>query len=136
MTVEAEVASIVPVDRLEIIVNGDAVKSKAIQSGGRRARIREEVVLEKSSWVAARALGPGHRLIMNDPKAFAHTGPVFCYLDNQPIRSSQDALFWVRWIDELIEDVKDRGTFATDQRRDSVIELFRKAQAVWADLAR
>ena len=69
VTVEAEVASIVPVDRLEIIVNGLLVKSKPIQGGGRQARITEELVLEKSSWIAARALGPGHRLIMNDPKA-------------------------------------------------------------------
>ena len=136
VTVEAEVASIVPVDRLEIIVNGHLVKSEAIQRDGRRARITQQVVLEKSSWIAARALGPGHRLIMNDPKAFAHTGPVFCYLNNQPIRSPQDARFWITWIDELIEDVKQHGSFATDQRRDSVIELFRKAQAVWADLAR
>ena len=136
VTVEAEVASIIPVDRLEIIVNGHPVRSEAIQSGRMRATIRQEVVLEKSSWIAARAVGPGHRLIMNDPNAFAHTGPVFCYLNSQPIRSPEDAQFWVTWIDELIEDVKDRGTFATDQRRDSVIELFRKAQAVWADLAR
>ncbi len=136
VTVEAEVASIVPVDRLEIIVNGLLVKSKPIQGGGRQARITEELVLEKSSWIAARALGPGHRLIMNDPKAFAHTGPVFCYLNDQPIRSPHDARFWITWIDELIEDVEQRGTFATDQRRDSVIELFRKAQTVWADLAR
>ena len=136
VTIEVEVASIVPVDRLEIIVNGHPVRSEALPSGRRQATITQEVVLEKSSWIAARALGPGHRLIMNDPSAFAHTGSVFCYLSNQPIRSPEDARFWVTWIDELIEDVKDRGTFATDQRRDSVIELFRKAQAVWADLAR
>ena len=136
VTVEVEVASIVPVDRLEIIVNGHPVRSEALRSGARRATITQQVVLKKSSWIAARALGPGHRLIMNDANAFAHTGPVFCYLDNQPIRSPQDAQFWVTWIDELIEDVKDRGTFATDQRRDSVIELFRQAQAVWADLGR
>ena len=137
VTVEAEVISIVPLETLEIIVNGSVVRSHAItEDGGRQARIVHAVALEKSSWIAARALGPGHRLIMNDPKAFAHTGPVFCYLNNQPIRSPQDARFWITWIDELIEDVKQHGTFATDQRRDSVIALFRKAQAVWADLAR
>ena len=136
VTVEAEVDSIVPVDELQIIVNGSLLKSQAIHGGGARARITHQVVLEKSSWIAARAVGPGHLLIMNDPQAFAHTGPVFCYLNNQPIRSPEDARFWVTWIDELIEDVNDRGTFSTDQRRVEVIELFRQAQAVWADLAR
>ena len=86
--------------------------------------------------MAVRALGPGHRLIMNDPRAFAHTGPVFVYLDNQPLRSPRDARLWITWIDDLIEDLKDRGAFATDERRESVIRIFRKAQDVWADLAR
>jgi len=136
VTVEAEVASLVPVERLEILVNGRPLISEDLPGDGRRASIRQEVALEKSSWIAARVAGPGHRLILNDPAAFAHTGAVFCYLDNQPIRSPEDARFWVAWIDELIEDVSVRGSFATDQRRDSVIELFRQAQAVWADLAR
>ena len=73
---------------------------------------------------------------MNDPRAFAHTGPVFVYLDNQPLRSPRDARLWITWIDDLIEDLKDRGAFATDERRESVIRIFRKAQDVWADLAR
>ena len=135
VTVKAEVSSIVPVELLEIVVNGAVVASQAVQ-GGTSARIEHPLVLEKSSWVAVRALGPGHRLIMNDPQAFAHTGAVFLYLDNQPIRSPQDARLWITWIDDLIEDLKDRGAFATDERRDSVIQLFRKAQDVWADLAR
>ena len=135
VTLKAEVSSIVPVDRLEIVVNGSVVASQAVP-GQTSARIQQDVLLEESSWVAARALGPGHRLIMNDPQGFAHTGPVFLYLDNQPIRSPQDARFWITWIDDLIEDVKDRGSFASEERRDAVIQLFQKAQEVWANLAR
>jgi len=76
-------------------------------------------------------LGPAHRLVLNDVQVFAHTGAVFCILEDNPIRSSRDASFWMVWIDELIEAVLERGTFATTERRDSVINLFRKAQDVY-----
>ena len=46
-----------PIDRLEIVVNGSVVASQAVP-GGTSARIAHEAVLEKSSWVAARPLPP------------------------------------------------------------------------------
>jgi len=131
LKIRAEADSIVPMDKLEIVVNGSVVASKQIGAGQHEAVIEKEIALERSSWVAARVLGPAHRLVLNDIQAFAHTGAVYCLLEDAPIRSNRDASFWMTWIDDLIEAVVDRGTFAATERRDSVINLFRQAQDVY-----
>ena len=133
--VEAEVHTLVPVEKLELLVNGSVVATKPAEGDGTHVRIEQRVELAESSWIAARATGPGHRLITNDPEAFAHSSPVYCYLGNQPISSPEDARFWADWIEQLIADVKQRGTFATSARRDSVVSLFRKAQRKYQEMA-
>jgi hypothetical protein len=131
LRVKAVVDTLVPADRLEIVVNGQVVATQAAPSSGTRWEIEREVPVERSSWIAARVLGPEHRLVINDAQAFAHSSPVYCYFGNQPIWSRQDAEFFVDWIDQLIASVEQRGVFRSPDRRDNVVQLFRKAQAIY-----
>jgi hypothetical protein len=119
--VKLEVQSQVPVDKIELIVNGEA-----------RAWSGDGVVeLERSAWLAARATGPWHRLVLNDTSAFAHTSPVYVTLGDKPIRSAKDARYWVDWIDRLIARVRERGQFANPQKKQEVVDLFLKARAIY-----
>lgn len=72
--------SAVPVDRIEVIVNGAAVwsaKNGGIDSSGTR-EYTGDVVLPAGGWVAVRALGPKTvRWPAMDSYAFAHTAPVW-----------------------------------------------------------
>ncbi|MCP5110603.1 MAG: CehA/McbA family metallohydrolase, partial [bacterium] len=128
--VKATVRTGVPLDVVEVVVNGEAVISRKV---GRRNQItiEEAITLTESSWVAVRATGGWHRLILNDTAAFAHTSPVYVRMGDQPIRSEEDLRFYVDWIDELIGRVESRGRFATEERKQEVVELFRKAQGVY-----
>ncbi|WP_419934460.1 hypothetical protein [Candidatus Palauibacter sp.] len=40
-----------------------------------------------------------------DSCLFAHTNPVFVIADGEPIRSAEDAAFFVRWIERTVEDL-------------------------------
>ena len=88
--------------------------------------------LSRSSWIAARVLGPASRWVPNDAQAFAHTSPVYCYLAGQPIRSPGDARFFMSWIDDLSRKVDRHGVFSKAQQKKEVLELFRRAQQVYA----
>src|SRR5262249_8773924 len=90
----------VPVDRFEVVVNGEPLKTA---SGAKS--IDEEVSLSHSSWIAARAIGPWSRLVLNDIQAFAHTSPVYVQFGNERTAFKQDARFWIEWIDKLIAQV-------------------------------
>jgi hypothetical protein len=131
LSVEARSHSLVPVDRLEIIVNGEVVRSLPATDAG-DLRLEAEVQLSRSSWIAARVLGPASRWVPNDAQAFAHTSPVYCYLAGQPIRSPGDARFFMSWIDDLSRKVDRHGVFSKAQQKKEVLELFRRAQQVYA----
>jgi TolB protein len=129
LRVRANVRTQVPLDKIEVVVNGRPVVS------GDSLTIDREITLTESSWVAVRALGPWHRLILNDDAAFAHTSPVYVYLGDRPIRSPEDARFYVDWIDQLIDRVEKRGRFATPEKKQEVVDLFRRARQVFLDRA-
>jgi len=125
--VRGSVRSQVSVDKVEVIVNGKPVASVADWS----RPFSREITLTQSSWVALRVLGPGHRLVMNDAYAFAHTSPVYVTVGDKPIYSREDARFYIDWIEKLIRTVQEQGRFSTPERRAEVVQLFRKAQEIY-----
>ena len=144
--VSARVRTQAPIERIEVVANGkvvasrDAMRRNAVgrdvvvrdaagrdASGSGEITLDEEIPLEKSSWIALRAYGPWHRLVVNDLQTFAHTSPVYVVLDDQPIASREDLRFYIDWIEKLIARVKTRGRFASEERRQEVVDLFGKA---------
>src|SRR5262249_26588382 len=73
--VKAELMSIVPVDSIEILVNGDVVQT---EKAGDPTHIVFDgsVSVPEGGWVAARAAGPPSKYL-GDDYAFAQTSPVY-----------------------------------------------------------
>jgi hypothetical protein len=67
---------------VELIVNGEAVQSKAIEADGRVSEVKFEYVPKQSSWVAVRVFPA------------AHTNPIFVEVDGKPIRASRRSAQW------------------------------------------
>ncbi len=126
VTIKARAESLVPFGALELIVNGKVAASTA---GG---AITHRLHLETSSWIAARVWGERHRLVVNDPRVFAHTSPVYCYVNKQPIGIAEDARLVLAWIDRLIRDVESSPRFSTEARRREVLEVFGKGRRYYA----
>lgn len=120
--VQATVRSHVPLTAVEVIVNGRV----AARTEGRS--IDQKIQLERSSWIAVRASGPWHRLILNDTSAFAHSSPVYVRLAGKPIAEPADLQFYIDWIDRLIARTAKAGRFSTPARREEMLNLFRRAQ--------
>jgi hypothetical protein len=116
----------IPVDKFEVVINGEPLKSAPGQK-----TIDEQVSLSHSSWIAARAIGPWSRLVLNDIQTFAHTSPVYVQFGDERTADKQDARFWIEWIDKLIAQVNQRGRFATPERKREVVELFQRGQEVY-----
>ncbi|MFN0171748.1 MAG: CehA/McbA family metallohydrolase [Bryobacteraceae bacterium] len=133
--VDATATSQTPMERLDIIRNGTVVAS--VQASGDRQSLRfsGKVSLDGSGWVAARVDGPGHRLVTNDKRLFAHTSPVYCTIGDQRIAVKADAQFFVGWIDRLIADVETKGRFTDPAHRQDVIRVFRQGQDYYRRIA-
>ncbi len=73
----AMLASAVPVDRVEVVVNGQVVDTRpGVAEAGRRT-VGGTVALPEAGWVAVRAVGPESGWPSMAAYAFAHTAPVW-----------------------------------------------------------
>lgn len=135
LNVVAEAVSLVPMQVLELVVNGEVVAKAEPAAGGTTAKLTHVLELDASAWVAARVSGAGHRRVMNDSKLFAHTSPVYCLRDGKLVAQAKDATTVLGWIDRLIDDVKKSPRFSTEARRQEVLEIFGRGRAHYARIA-
>jgi hypothetical protein len=131
LCVEGTATSSVPIDRLELIVNGDVVASAESDNGGRRARISYDLPLGGSCWIALRCSGAKNELVLDPDGAFAHTSPVYVAVAGAPLAQRDDAAYFVGWIERLIATTESRARFPSDAARDAVIAVFREGQAYY-----
>jgi hypothetical protein len=134
LEVRAEARSHVPIESLELIVNGEVVARSQPDSSGTRASLDYSLRAEESCWVALRALGPGGRFVLGGD-AFAHTSPVYVTVANLRVERPVDAAYFVEWIDRLIAMCEEQGRYPTDAEREAVTGLFRKGQEYYKRIA-
>jgi hypothetical protein len=78
VTVEAAATGIFPLRCLELVVNGDVVATAEAGERGRTSlTLREELRVDRSSWIAARVFGTERHLDEFASPVFAHTSPVY-----------------------------------------------------------
>lgn len=136
LRIDAAAGSAVPMDRIELIVNGDIIASAGATEGGTRAAISHDLTIAGTCWVAARVHGPKSPLVLDPGESdaappgdvYAHTSPVYVSVPGQPQASAVDAAYFVDWVERLIEQVNTHGRYPSDAMRADVVTLFRRAQ--------
>ena len=148
-----------PVDRLEIIANGDVIAEKVIEKGQYHAKLEIEYNAGKSAWIAARTHqynqkdmikgvsfakrrddGGGPTLLnryygtLRPETAFAHTSPCYVIVGNKPIRSAKDAEYFVKYLENAISWLKKSGSFPSKEAKQEVLDAFKKGIEMYRDL--
>lgn len=131
LKIEAEAVSHVPMTRMDLIINGKAAASQEAEEGGRLIRLKREIEISDSAWVAVRVYGGPHKLIPNDTALYAHSSPVYCYRGNRKIAFRESAAFFIRQIDQMIDRLDTRGVFRDSADKEAMFQLFRKGQQVY-----
>ncbi len=133
LPVHVTLNSIVAVDHLELIGNGQVVAS--IPLVGDRTTVDTTILLpiDRSGWLVLRAWGDGPREPVLDLYPFASTSPVYISVNGAPVRSPDDALFFVKWIDRVEQATEARQGWNSSAERDAVLALLNRARAVYAE---
>ena len=152
LQIAARATSQLPYDRLEIVCNGAVIGSATPTGERHQAEIHLEHPVRGSCWLAARALEDLHRYPAVDfarvhsaegtllsslygtrrpENVFAHTSPVYAIVDNKPLRSWEDARFYVRYLEQAIDWLKQEARFASAEDKKSSIEAFAQGKALW-----
>ncbi len=141
--VEAEATSFVPMEKLEILQNGKVVHTVKPDDPF-QVKLATTLAVDRSGWLAARVTGPpGEHFLMDNP-VFAHTSPIYLSVGGAPVRSPEDARYFLGWIDEMIKILEEgscerRGSvtacFDSAIQKEEVVAYWRKAREVYARLA-
>ena len=119
----------IPIDRLEIVRNGVVVTSVPLAGDRRQAQTRVPLDVDQSGWYIVRAYADGPRAPVLDLYPFATTSPIYVTVADRPVRSRQDAEFFLKWIDRVREEVNAHTGWNTAAERGSVLDLIAKARA-------
>ena len=117
---------------IEIVCNGKVIETqKCHAKPGESLTMKTRIPITQSSWICARRVDEkGHR---------SHTAPVYISINNLPVRASaEDAKYFVRWIDNILERIAPGGPwnwyFTHDL--DIVQNRHRKARSIYSKIAK
>ncbi|MGE3615083.1 MAG: CehA/McbA family metallohydrolase [Gemmatimonadales bacterium] len=125
----ASLRSIVAVDSLQVVSNGQVVRSIPVSAGGTSADLAFDLPLERSAWVTLRAFARTARYPTLDLYPFATTSPIYVTVGGAPIRSPEDARFFVRWLDQLAPQVAGHAGWNNEREKAAVLGDIRTARA-------
>jgi TolB protein len=121
--------SIVPVDHLEIVRNGAVVSEIALPGDRTRADTTISLQVTESGWYTLRAWSAKPAEPILDLYPFATTSPIYVIVGNQPIRSRNDAEYFLAWIDRLEEGARAHAGWNTDAEKLLVLGNIARARS-------
>ncbi len=125
--IRAEARSWRPMERLEVLFKG-----KTVQAVTGRGRLETDFTAEvgESGWFAARAFEAPDRTVR-----FAHTSPVYVEFPGDAGIVSEDARFFIDWIDREMDFYRKLEGFRQEAHREAMLKLFASAREVYVKLA-
>jgi len=122
--------SIVPVDHLELVVNGEVVH--AFELGADRTTFDGEgtVTLPPGGWILLRAWNDAAHPDILDLYPYATTNPV--WIEGEVVPDARDADYFVAWLDRTIAAADARTDWNTAEEERETLEYLRAARAKYA----
>ena len=131
LKVHVEASSAASLDRLEVVWKGRVVKSVSPGHDPARAVADCELDAKETGWVAVRTFEKPAAAIR-----FAHTSPVYVRVGEGRGIVPEDAKFFINWIDREMKLYQGYPGFRSEQDRQAMLEMYRKARAVYAQLTK
>lgn len=130
----AAMASIVPVDHLEVVCNGRVARSLELGGDRTSASVSGTLPVEKSGWCVLRAWAERAEHPVLDIYPYATTSPVYVTVARQQTRSAEDAAYFLAWLDRLREDVEHYPDWNSPGEREHVLGQVKDARNVFEKL--
>jgi hypothetical protein len=129
--VEAAVRSIVPLSDIELVFNGKVLKRLRGDRTGQVLDFDGDVAIPGSGWMLLRATNTTPQTLVQDIYPYGTTNPVWIDTGTPPPPATEDARYFVRWIDRVIESVSARDDFNTAKEREGTLQYLRDARAIF-----
>jgi TolB protein len=126
--------SIVPIDHLQVICNGEVVRDLKLSGDGETADVEDTIPISRSSWCLLRAWSekPEHPVL--DQYPYATTSPIYVTVAGSKPKPTDDAAYFIAWIDRLMEETKSNQDWNTVTEKNAVLEMLNSARKVYVQM--
>ena len=129
MRAKAEVRSIMPIESIELLFNNQVVATLEPTGEKRIATLNEEVTIDGSGWFAVRTRAKYATHPIRRPFPFAATMPVRVVVDDKPIRSHEDAQYFIDRLDQVLQQAMETGPWNTEAEKEDIKRQYGEARA-------
>jgi TolB protein len=129
LSVRVAMHSIVPVEHLEVVQNGNVVATVPMSTDRKSASATLRMPIEKSGWITLRAWSEHASPPVLDIYPFATTSPVYLTIAGIPPRSPEDARYFISWVDRLREGAERHTGYNSAAEKASILDLIARARA-------
>ncbi len=129
--VEAAVRSIVPLTDIELIFNGRILRRLRAGRDGRVADFTGEITIPGSGWMLLRASNDEPQTLVQDFYPYGTTNPIWIDAGVPAPAAIDEARYFVRWIDRVIESASARTDYNTERERELTLQYLREGRAVY-----
>ena len=124
--------SFVPINdlHLEVICNGQVMSDLKVNHDG-FVDVEDTIPISRSGWCLLRAWSDKAEYPILDLYPYATTSPIYVTVEGSSPDRSEDAAYFVAWIDRLTENAKSNRDWNTDSEKNTVLELLDSARKIY-----
>jgi hypothetical protein len=128
--------SMVPVDHLEIVRNGQIVATVPMSNDRKQADATVPVTIDRSGWIVVRAWAERAVHPVLDVQPFGTTSPVYLDVGGAAPACEEDAKYFVDWVDRLRAAAAAFTDWNDARERAATLNTLDEARAVWMSKTR
>lgn len=125
---QATLRSIIPVDHLEILHNGKAIKTLELKGDRTSGDFSGTLPAAESGWYLLRAWNDKATHPVLDIYPYATTNPVYVMVKDQPVSIQKDRDYFAAWIDRIIEATRANTDYYSEQEKQDVLKMLNDAR--------
>jgi TolB protein len=127
----ASLRSIVPIDHFELIFNGRVIASHRLEGARTEGDVSGNVEIPASGWLILRAWNDQADPKVQDIYPYASTSPIYVTVGGQAPRSPEDAAYFVRWLDRVIDGATGRRDYNSPREKQDTLQYLNAARNVF-----
>ena len=128
--------SIVPVDHLEVICNGQVVKDLKLTGNRDTVDAEGTLPISTSGWCLLRASNDRAVYPVLDLYPYATTSPIYITVAGARSQPKDDASYFIAWIDRLVAAAQANADWNDDHEKGTVLDQLSRARKVYQDLVK
>ncbi|MEQ8207129.1 MAG: CehA/McbA family metallohydrolase, partial [Woeseia sp.] len=125
--------SLVPIDHLELVQNGEVIRRFQISENGMSADIEGSVSVQDDGWLLLRAWNDEPSPDVFDLYPYATTNAVFTDVADRALACGSNADYFIAWLDDLRDNTTEHPDYNTEQERRTVLEHIAAARAIFLE---